>query len=138
MKQCTIKQIPLEILIMIIEMLIFDDALMICNLLKVSKELAFQYHSYCNSKYSELYKHIAVFDKRKLINPHLAKALVKNVKFQSSADAADIVTFAILSKDLGLIRDALNDSKITHDEICNGPLLTASQFGQLDVIKLLV
>ena len=51
------------------------------------------------------------------------------MKFQSSAD---------LSIDLGLIRDALNDSKITHDEICNGPLLTASQFGQIDVIKLLV
>ena len=60
------------------------------------------------------------------------------MKFQSSADAAQKATFAILSKALGLIRDALNDSKITHDEICNGPLLTASQFGQLDVIKLLV
>ena len=72
------------------------------------------------------------------MNPNLAKATLKNSRFHSTADANEKVRFAILSQDLDLVRDALQDPKVDYDAWYYCPLNDACRFGQLDVVKLLV
>ena len=153
MKQCTIKQIPIEILIMILEMMRFKDALKICFVLGIVEEMAFRYHSFYPRQYNTLstvmlcnyVNKIYDFEKRKIVNPNLAKAMLKNVKFQSLADANDKVMFAILSQDLELVKNALKDPNGTYkarDTNSFGrytnPFRIACNFGQFAVVKLLV
>jgi hypothetical protein len=52
------------------------------------------------------------YQKCKLVNPNLAKAMLKNDKFQSLAGANDKVMFAILSQDFELIKNALKDPRV--------------------------
>jgi ankyrin repeat protein len=135
----------------------------LCQALNFPEELALQYHDFNTESYSSKYVHssdgyllvkIYDYDNRKVVNPHLAKALLKNVKFQSIAKGNWKAAYAILSQDLELVRDSLKDPTVDHqgkvsdyigpywsDEsgcrnwVC--PFEVACEFGQLDAAKLL-
>ena len=135
MKQCTIKHIPSEILMIIIEMLILRDSYNLCEVLNISQELAFQYFHYKSLDNYTVDRY--VFDlRKKMIKPNLAKALLKNSGFQAKADERLKLKFAILSQDLELVRNALKDFKQIKND--SSPLYYASYYGQLDVVKFLV
>jgi ankyrin repeat protein len=133
-----IKQVPLEKMIKIMEKLKFKDAVKLCEDLKISEELAYQYHKFDKRYHSSLWSKIYDYRKRKILNPNLAKAVLKNSRFQSRACAGEKVAFAILSQDLDLVRDALQDPKVDHDDKRNNPLRIVCEYGQLDVVKLLL
>ena len=77
-----LKDIPLEILILILEMLEFDYSLVLCDALDISKELAFQYLKSYDKEDVLLYiNQIYDYQKCKLVNPNIAKAMLKNVNF---------------------------------------------------------
>ena len=127
-----IMQLPVEIQIMIFEMLRFDDALKLCEALNIPKQLAYQF--------SKIYNTCVYFRPSKLTKPHLAKVLLKNSSFQSVALANDKVKFAILSQDLELVKRALEDN---YDKWFSpleyfSPLELACEYGQLEVVKMLV
>ena len=46
--------------------------------------------------------------------------------------------FAILTQDLDLVRDALQDPRINYDAWYCNPLQKACEYGQLDAVKLLI
>ena len=83
---------------MIIESLTFIDAGDLCKALKISEELAFQYHHYDPIEYDYIESKIYGYFERKLLNLHFANALFKNLKFQSTASAKNKVTIAILTQ----------------------------------------
>ena len=86
-KQCSIKQFPIEILIMINEMLEFKESLKLCEAFKIADRLAFQYHQYSNIHIFSCVKKIYDDKQMKVVNPNLAYALLKNSSFQSTAKA---------------------------------------------------
>jgi hypothetical protein len=97
-------------------MLRLDDAFKLCQALNIPEELAYRYHQY-NGYSHYILERINDFKKSKVMNPNLARALLKNSKFQSTAQAYEKVRFAILSQDLDLVRDALKDPKVDHDDM---------------------
>ena len=109
------------------------EALKFCKVVKISDELAFQYHN-CDSKESfYLYLPQAYYSLyNKTLRPNLVKALVKNtagVKF----------IFAILAQDLDIVKQVLVNSGDGHGIVFKyNPLRLACRYGQLDVVKLLV
>ena len=108
---------------MILEMLGIDDAFNLCQALKIPKVLAFKYHQYDPGSYFEkIYDH----ETSKLLNTSFSHAILKNVEFQSLADANDKVMFAILSQDLELVKNALKDPRVNHDDMRSSPLQIAS------------
>ena len=147
MNQCGIRKMPVELLLMIIKKLRFFDAFYLCEALKISHELSFQYHSYdgevCSIYTGFIYglKNCKIdrkIENRKIENPHLAEALIKNVKFQSFAKPNDKVKYAMLTGDLELVKKALESPGVDHDDIYSSPLGIAAYFGLLDFLMLLV
>jgi ankyrin repeat protein len=122
---------------MIIEMLKFKDAIRICTALNIPEELACQYHNYDrkNCYYGCDIIHHETWD---VEIPNHAKAILRNTVFQSKATANEKVRFAILSQDLELVRYSLQDPKVYFDCSIYNPLIVASRYGPLDIVKLLV
>jgi hypothetical protein len=77
----------------------------------MSIELAYQYHQF-KPNYRLYLGKIYDYKTRKVVNPNLAKALLKNPSFQSLAGANDKVKYSILSPDLNLVRNALEDPRV--------------------------
>ena len=134
MKQC----IPVEIMIIIIEMLRFDDAFNLCQALNIPEDLAFQYHQFDPKEYMLLWSKICDLYKKKIMNPHFSKALFKNVKFQTTTNAKKKVIMAIVSEDLEIFKTALEGPKIDHEDKWYSPFQLTCTYGQLDMVKLLV
>ena len=130
---------------MILEMMRFKDAFNLCYVLGIVEEVAFRYHSFYPIQYyifsSEMLcnyvNKIYDFEKRKVVNPNLAKAMLKNSSFQSLADANEKVKYSILSQDIDLVRDALKNLNSIWKAKYTIPLQIACKFGQLAVVKLL-
>ena len=133
-----IMQLPLEILIMIMEMLEFRDALLLCSALNIPEELAVQYHifvretSYIFSLDFEITLRLSLLFNKPFFNASCSKALLENAGFRSLATA---VRFAILSQDLELVKYALQDPEVDHDDMKNSPLLEACTFGEAGIIE---
>ena len=100
--------------------------------------MAYQYHSFDTRAYSFYLGKSYDYKTRKEVNPNLAKALLKNSSFQSLAGANDKVKYSILSQDLNLVRNALEDPRVNHDDMHSSPLQMACEYGSLDYVKLLV
>jgi ankyrin repeat protein len=133
-----INQIPVEILIMIIEKLGITDASNLCQALNIPEDLAYQYHQFYQGEFVSYSKSIYDAKNRKLIRPNLAKAQFKNSRFQSLAYFYTKLIYSILSQDLDLVRYSLQDPRVDHDDRWCSPMNCACEFGQLDVVKLLV
>ena len=115
------------------------DTLMVCNALKISEELAYQYHSYDREDSSFYMQKIYNDEKSKVVNPTIAKALVKNVKFQSLAEGDSKVEFTILTQDMEIIKSCSDGLGINRNSHFSGsPVHIACEYGQLDVVKLLI
>jgi ankyrin repeat protein len=121
------------------EMLGIRDTLMVCKALKISEELAYQYHSYDPEDHSFYMQKIFDFKNMKVVNPNLAKAILKNVKFQSLAAGDSKVEVTIFSQDLEIIKNCFDGLGLNHNSHFYGsPLHIACDYGQLDVVKLLI
>ena len=112
-----------------------------CKALKISKELAYQYHKFLPEK-DFYYFPFGIFDykNKRISNPNFAKAFLKNSRFQSLADANHKARFAILTEDLEIFKTDLKDPGVDHeiDDWYYNPLQFACEYGQLDFVKLLV
>ena len=136
MNQCTMKQIPLEILIMILEVMRFEDSSNLCKALMLSEQLAYRYYHYKNE---DLNRINAIFRVEKMpsIRQNIAKALFQNCGFQAQAEVLDKIKYSILSQDLDLFINALEDPRVNHNQ-WSSPLRMACEYGSLDAVKLLV
>ena len=114
----------------------FGDAVRVCDALKISIEFSYQYHQF-KPNYSFYLGKIYDYKTRKVVNPNLAKALLKNSSFQSLAEANEKVKYSILSEDLDLVINALEDPRVNHNQ-WSSPLRMACEYGSLDAVKLLV
>ena len=123
---------------MIIEWFMLADALHLCKALNIPAELAYQYHIYDLLLFYNYACFNGMYDYRYkgLLKPNLAKALIRNSKFQLLANPKQKVTFSMQSQDLDALRNSLDDWGAGHDKCYT--LRLACRYGKLDIVKLLV
>jgi hypothetical protein len=103
MIKLTIRHIPKEILLLILERLAIEDSSNLCQALKISEEMAFQYHNFTTGSMNYYLDKIYDYENWTEVKPNLAESLAKNTSFQSMDEADRKVWFAILTQDLELV-----------------------------------
>jgi ankyrin repeat protein len=125
--KASIKSLPLEVDIMIIEILRLDDALNLCDALHVPKQVAVQY---CYIDKNDIYRTIHEVGS----NPNSNKYLLKNKIFQIEADSDDKTWIALRTFDLELLKNYFEEVKPDLSEA----LSIAAEMGFNDAVKLLL
>jgi len=135
-----VQQLPLDIHIMIIEQLELDDALDYCSAVQLPEALAYQYFDFYYDEtvtnFTKLLKKYGLFYQWPTTSDH-AKALYKNRKFQSIAEASGRIEVAIETLDMDLLHALLKDPELK-TELNEDHLLDACWVGNADAVKLLV
>jgi ankyrin repeat protein len=127
--KATIKSLPPEIFIMIIEMLWFADAVELCHALHVPKQVAVQYCDIDND-YTDIYQIFHEFD----LKPNSYKFLLKNKRFQTEADSDDKTEALLRTFDLEFLKNYIEEFKLNLNQV----LSVAAGIGYTDAVKLLL
>jgi ankyrin repeat protein len=126
-QKASIKSLPIDVVIMIIEILRLDDALRLCDALQVSEQVAVQY---CYIDKNDVHHTIHEVGS----NPNSNKYLLKNKIFQIEADSDDKTWVALRTFDLKLLKNYIKEFKLDLGEA----LSIAAEMGFTDAVKLLL
>jgi ankyrin repeat protein len=125
----TLKSLPSELFIMIIERLPIKDALNMAQALKLPEQVAVQYFAFDRSDLKDI-----LYEDFYDIQPSSFKFLLKNKSFQIEATSEDKTTAAIRTLDLDFVRKYLEQVKPNLNEA----LVVAAYVGFTDAVKLLL
>jgi hypothetical protein len=125
--KASIKSLPPEIVIMIMEILSLKDALELCHALELSEQLAAQYFYY---EWNDLYHILHYMD----LKPNSYKFLLKNKRFQTKAESYGKTLVALRTLDLKFIMNFIEEFKLD----LNRAFVLAADIGFIDVVKLLL
>ena len=125
--KATIKSLPSEIFIMIIEMLWFEDALELCHALHVPEQVAAQYCYYEEENIPE-------FLDDSDLKPNSYKFLFKNKRFQIIAESYGKTLVALRTLDLEFLKNFIEEFKPN----LNVALSRAAGIGFTEAVKLLL
>jgi DNA-binding protein YbaB len=125
--KATIKSLPIDVLIMIIEILRFEDALELCHALHIPEQVAAQY---CYLDENDIYHMIHDFD----LKPNSFKFMLKNKRFQTEADSDDKTEAALITFDLEFVKNFIEEFKPD----LNVALSVAADIGFPDAVKFLL
>jgi hypothetical protein len=125
--KATIKSLPSEVFIMIIEILRFEDALELCHALHIPEQVAVQYFYY---EWNDFYKILHFMD----LKPNSYKFLLKNKRFQTKAESYGKTLVALRTLDLKFIESYIGEVKPD----LNFALSRAASAGFTDAVKFLL
>jgi ankyrin repeat protein len=125
--KATIKSLPIDVLIMIIEMLWLKEALRLCHALQVPEQVAVQYFYY---EWNDFYKILHYMD----LKPNSFKFLFKNKRFQTEANSDQKTSAALRTFDLEFVKNYLDEFKPDINEA----LSSAAWIGFTDAVKCLL
>jgi ankyrin repeat protein len=127
--KATIKSLPIDVVIMIIEILRLKDAVELCHALQLPEHVAVQYcYIYENDIAAFLY-----LDDFKL-KPKAYKFMLKNKRFQILADSYSKTRVAVSTLDLEFVKNYIEEV----EPDLNEALSIAAEMGFIDAVKLLL
>jgi hypothetical protein len=121
----TIKSLPPEIVIMIIEMLSLEDALALCKTLKLREQVAVQYFYYDKN---DIYFNVLN------LKPNNCKFLLKNKRYQMTASSFEKTNAALRTFDLDFVKKYIEEFKPDVNDVLTG----AAWIGFTEAVKLLL
>jgi hypothetical protein len=124
--KASIKSLPIDVLIMVIEILKIKDALRLCHALHVSEQVAAQY---CYYEEDDI---LDILDIK--LKPNSYKFLFKNKRFQIEAGSLDKTWIALRTFDLDFLKKCIEEFKLDLNEA----LFEAAEIGFTDAVKLLL
>jgi hypothetical protein len=127
--KATIKSLPSEIFIMILEILRLKEALRLCHALHVPEQVAVQYCDIDNNWY-DIYQTFHKCD----VKPNSYKFLLKNKRFQTEADSNEKTEAALRTFDLEFLKNYIEEFKLNLNQV----LSVAAGIGYTDAVKLLL
>jgi len=125
-----IKSLPIEVLIMILEILKLDDALNLCHALHVPEQVAVQYCDIDVDGQDYIYQTFFESD----LKPNSYKFLLKNKRFQTEASSDDKTEAALRTFDLEFVKNYIEEFKPD----LNVALSVAADIGFPDAVKFLL
>jgi ankyrin repeat protein len=123
--EATIKSLPIDLLIMIIELLKIKDALNLCDALHVPEQVAVQY---CYFEQYDIY--LNYMD----LKPNSCKFLLKNKRFKILARSNEKTEAALRTLDLEFVKNFIEEVKPD----LNVALSSAAWIGFTDAVKCLL
>jgi hypothetical protein len=122
-----IKRLPIDIIIMIIEKLRWNDALNLCDALPVPEQVGWQYFDYEQHDIG-----FVIFNIQVCPNPY--KFLSKNKSFQIKASSSEKTMATLRTKDLEFVKKYIEEAKPN----LNRALSYAANIGYTNAVKLLL